>query len=155
MDPKLWFWTLALANMAAVVALATRGVRAIRAGEVARHRRSMMAAGWLVVAFLGSFLVKSFALGPENLALWSAAARINLRVHESFVALMLVAGVSALVLGRRIARTRRVTGRDADPAPSPAQLRRHRRFGWSAVVASALGFATACGILAGMFARAG
>jgi len=154
-DPKLWFWTLALANMAVVLALATRGVRAIRAGEIAKHRRSMTAAGWLVVAFLASYLVKRFALGPENLALWSAAARINLRVHESFIAGMLVAGVSALVLGRRIARTRRVTGREADPAPAPAQLRRHRRFGWSAVLASAFGFATACGILAGMFSRAG
>ncbi len=155
MDPTLWFWTLALANMAAVVALAARGVRAIRAGEIAKHRRSMTAAGWLVALFLGSYLMKRFVLGPEDLAVWSAAARINLWVHESFVAAMLIAGVGALVLGGRIARTRRVTGRDGDPAPSPAQLRRHRRFGWSAVVASALGFATACGILAGMFGRAG
>jgi len=155
LDPKLWFWTLALANMAAVVALAARGVLAIRAGEVVRHRRSMTAAGWLVVAFLGSYLVKRFALGAENLALWTEVARVNLRVHESFIALMLVAGVSALVMGRRIARTRRVTRRDTDPAPSPAQLRRHRRFGWSAVVAAAFAFATACGILAGMFERAG
>jgi uncharacterized membrane protein YozB (DUF420 family) len=152
-EPKLWFWTLALVNMAAVVALATRGVRAIRAGEIAKHRRSMSAAGWLVVAFLGSYLLKRFALGPEDLALWSQTARINLWVHESFVAAMLLAGAAALVLGRRIARTRRVTGRDADPAPSPDQLRRHRRLGWSAVLASALGFVTACGILAGMFAR--
>jgi uncharacterized membrane protein YozB (DUF420 family) len=152
-EPKLWFWTLALVNMAAVVALATRGVRAIRAGEVAKHRRSMTAAGWLVVAFLGSYLLKRFALGPEDLALWSSSARLNLWVHESFVAAMLLAGAAALVLGRRIARTRRVTGRDADPAPSPAELRRHRRFGWSAVLASGLGFVTACGILAGMFAR--
>lgn len=155
MDPKLWFWTLALANMAAVVALATRGVRAIRAGEIAKHRRSMTAAGWLVVAFLGSYLVKRFALGPEDLAVWSPAARINLWVHESFVAAMLIAGAGALLLGRRIARTRRVTGLTADPAPSPAQLRRHRRFGWAAVLASVLGFVTACGILAGMFARTG
>jgi uncharacterized membrane protein YozB (DUF420 family) len=153
-DPKLWFWTLALLNMAAVVALATRGVRAIRAGEIAKHRRSMTAAGWLVVAFLGSYVVKRVALGPEDLALWSDAARINLWVHESFVAWLLVGGGAALVLGRRLARTRRVTGRAEDPAPSAAQLRRHRRFGWSAVVASALGFATACGILAGMFGRA-
>jgi uncharacterized membrane protein YozB (DUF420 family) len=153
-EPKLWFWTLALVNMAAVVALATRGVRAIRAGEIAKHRRSMTAAGWLVVAFLGSYLGKRFALGPEDLALWSQGARINLWVHESFVAAMLIAGAGALVLGRRLARTRRVTGRDADPAPSPAELRRHRRFGWSAVLASGLGFVTACGILAGMFARA-
>jgi uncharacterized membrane protein YozB (DUF420 family) len=154
-DPKLWFWTLALVNMAAVVALATRGVRAIRAGEIAKHRRSMTAAGWLVGAFLGSYLAKRFALGPEDLALWSRAARLNLWAHESFVAAMLIAGAGALVLGRRLARTRRVTGRDADPAASPAELRRHRRFGWSAVWASGLGFVTACGILAGMFARAG
>ena len=155
MEPKLWFWTLALVNMAAVVALARRGVRAIRAGEIAKHRRSMTAAGWLVVAFLGSYLVKRFALGPEDLAVWSQAARVNLWVHESFVVTMLLAGGTALVLGRRIARTRRVTGRDADPAPAPAQLRRHRRFGWTAVLASGLGFATACGILAGMFSRIG
>ncbi len=155
MDPKLWFWTFALLNMAAVVALATRGVRAIRAGEIAKHRRSMMAAGWLVVAFLGSYVVKRVVLGPEDLSLWSEAARLNLRVHESFVAWLLVGGGTALVLGRRIARTRRVTGRAEDPAPGGAQLRRHRRFGWSAVIASVLGFATACGILAGMFERAG
>jgi uncharacterized membrane protein YozB (DUF420 family) len=154
-DPKLWFWTFALANMAAVVALAARGVRAIRAGEIEKHRRSMLAAGWLVVVFLGSYLLKRFALGPEDLAVWSRVARVNLWVHESFVAGMLIAGIGALVLGRRLARTRRVTGQDADPSPSPAALRRHRRFGWSAVVASALGFVTACGILAGMFSRAG
>ena len=154
MDPKLSFWTLALLNMAAVVVLATRGVRAIRAGEIAKHRRSMTAAGWLVVAFLGSYVVKRLVLGPEDLSVWSQAARINLWVHESFVAWLLVGGCVTLVLGRRIARTRRVTGRAEDPAPNAAQLRRHRRFGWSAVVASVLGFATACGILAGMFSRA-
>jgi uncharacterized membrane protein YozB (DUF420 family) len=154
-DPKLWFWTFALANMAAVVALATRGVRAIRAGEIAKHRRSMTAAGWLVVAFLAAYLVKRFAFGPEDIALWAPAARINLWVHEAFVAAMLIAGATALGFGRRIARTRRVTGRDADPVAPGAELRRHRRFGWSAVVAAGLGFVTACGILAGMFARAG
>src|SRR5262245_13472370 len=139
--------------MAAVVALAARGVLAIRAGEVARHRRSMLGAAWLVLAFLASYLVKRFALGPENLAGWSHAARVNLRVHESLIALMLVARASAHVRGRRIASTRRFTGATTDPLPAPAQLRRHRRFGWSAVVAAAFGFATACGILAGMFGR--
>jgi hypothetical protein len=154
-DPKLWFWTFALLNMAAVVALALRGVRAIRAGEIAKHRRSMTTAGWLVVGFLVSFVVQRVVLGPENFSLWSHGARLNLRVHESFVTWLLVGGGTALFLGRRIARTRRVTRRAEDPAADAAQLRRHRRFGWSAVIASALGFATACGILAGMFARAG
>ncbi|MEN8161032.1 MAG: DUF420 domain-containing protein [Myxococcota bacterium] len=153
MEPKLWFWTLALANMAAIVALAARGVRAVRAGDVARHRRSMLLAGGLVVAFLAAYVAKRLVLGGEDLAIWSPVARVNLWVHESFVALMLVAGAGALVLGRRLAATRRVSGRPEDPLPAPAALRRHRRFGWAAVVASGLGFATACGILAGMFTR--
>jgi len=150
---KLWFWTFALANMAAVIAFAIHGVRAVRAGEVARHRRSMLTAGVLVLAFLGSYLLKRVTLGGEDLAVWSLAARTNLWVHESFVLIMLIAGGWALALGRGLARTRRVTGRSEDPAPSPATLRRHRRLGWTAVIASGLGFVTACGILLGMFGR--
>jgi uncharacterized membrane protein YozB (DUF420 family) len=153
-DPKLSFWTLALANMAVIVALAARGVRAVRAGDVARHRRSMLLAGGLIVAFLAAYVGKRLLLGGEELAAWSLAARVNLWVHESLVALMLVAGAGALLLGRRLSSTRRVSGRPDAPLPSPAMLRRHRRLGWTAVVASGLGFATACGILAGMFSRA-
>jgi uncharacterized membrane protein YozB (DUF420 family) len=141
--------------MAAVVALAVRGVRAIRRNDVAVHRRSMTAAGWLVAAFLGSYLVKRLVLGPEELAVWSRTARINLFVHESFVAVMLLMGGAALVLGRRLGRTRRVSGSLADPPASPAAVKRHRRYGWIAVVAAGFGLLTACGILAGMFSRAG
>jgi len=155
LDAKLWFWTLALVNMAAVVALATRGVRAIRRNDVAVHRRSMTVAAALVALFLGSYVAKRSVLGSEDLAVWSVAARINLYVHESFVFTLLIAGATALVLGRRLARTRRVSGRAEDPAPTAAQLRRHRRFGWVAVTTSALGLLTAYGILAGMFERAG
>ena len=155
MDPKLLYWSLALANMAAIVGFAVVGVRAVRRGEVARHRRCMTAAAWLVAAFLVSYLAKRSWAGSEDLALWSRAARINLYVHEGFVTTLLIAGATALVLGRRLARTRRVSGRAEDPAPTAEQLRRHRRFGWVAVTASALGLLTACGILAGMFERSG
>ena len=48
-----------------------------------------------------------------------------------------------------------MTGRAEDPVPTAAQLQRHRRFGWVAVTAAALGLLTAYGILAGMFERAG
>ena len=154
MDGKLWFWTFALANMAAVVALAVHGVRAVRTGDVARHRRAMRTAALLVLVFLGSYLVKRVALGGEDLATWSAAARVNLWVHESFVLVMLLAGAGALFIGRGVARTRRVTGRSEDPLPAPATLRRHRRLGWAAVIAAGFGLLTACGILAGMFGRA-
>jgi uncharacterized membrane protein YozB (DUF420 family) len=139
--------------MTLVVAFAARGVRAVRAGDVATHRRAMTIAGVLVGAFLGSYVLKRLVLGPEDLAVWSRAARVNLWVHESFVLTMLLAGITALVLGRRLARTRRVTGRAEDPAPGADALRRHRRFGWLAVACSGLGLVTACGILAGMFAR--
>jgi uncharacterized membrane protein YozB (DUF420 family) len=154
LDPKLLYWSFALANMVAVVAFASRGVRAIRRNDVTVHRRSMITAGWLVALFLGSYVVKRFALGPEDLSVWSSGARINLWVHESFVMTMLIAGGVALRLGRRLARTRRVSGRPEDPVADAQQLRRHRRFGWLAVACSAFGLLTACGSLAGMFVRA-
>jgi len=155
LDPKLLYWSLAFANMAALVGFAVAGIRAVRRGELTRHRRCMTTAAWLVGVFLASYLGKRAWVGAEQLALWSLAARINLYVHESFVACLLIAGATALTLGRRLARTRRVTGRAEDPLPSADQLRRHRRFGWVAVTASTLGLLTAYGILAGMFERAG
>jgi uncharacterized membrane protein YozB (DUF420 family) len=139
--------------MAVIVFLAVRGVRAIRAGDVARHRRAMTLAGLLVVGFLVSYGVKVAVLGGEDLSVWSFGAKLNLWVHEGFVVTMLLAGGAALVIGRRIARTRRVTGRAEDPAPGVDVLRRHRRLGWLAVACSGLGLVTACGILAGMFGR--
>ncbi len=152
-DPRIVFWTGALANMALIVILALRGVRQIRRGEIAAHRRSMLTACVLVALFLGSYLLKRSVLGGEDLSVWSRPALVNLWVHESFVALMLVAGGTALVLGRRLARTRRVTGQAHDPPADPARIRRHRRAGWTAIVASFFGLATACGILAGMLTR--
>ena len=153
MDAKLLYWSLALANMTLVVGFAARGVRAIRRGDVARHRLSMTIAAWLVLGFLLSYLGKRFWVGAENLSVWSTAALTNLYVHESFVAAMLIAGGAALWRGRQLARTRRVTGSALDPLATAEALRRHRRLGWTAVIAAVLGLLTASGILAGMFAR--
>jgi uncharacterized membrane protein YozB (DUF420 family) len=154
MNAKLGFWCWALANMGLVVFLAARGWRAIRANDVATHRRAMSWAGFWVAAFLGAYVAKRLLLGSEDLRAWSSAARTNLYVHESFVAGMLLTGGAALALGRRLARTRRVTGAPGDPPATPAALSRHRLAGRVAFVCAALGFATACGILAGMLARA-
>ncbi len=155
MQAKLIFWSLALANMAAVVGFAWRGVRAIRANDVALHRRSMQNAGVLVCVFLLAYVLKRWWIGSEDLTVWSSAALWNLRIHESFVATLLIVGSTALVWGRRIGRTQRATGNAEDAPTPPALLRRHRRAGWIAVTSAALGFATACGILAGMLERAG
>jgi uncharacterized membrane protein YozB (DUF420 family) len=154
MDAKLWFWSWALLNMALVVAFGARGLRAIRANRVAEHRRSMLTACALVGVFLLAYLAKRALIGGEDRAAWSPAARLTLYVHESFIAGMLIAGGSALALGRRLARTRRVTGAASDPLAPEAALRRHRLAGRIALGCVALGFATACGILGGMLARA-
>ena len=155
MDPQLTFWTLALANMVAVVGFAIRGVRAVRRNEVALHRRSMLTSASLVVLFLVSFVVKVAVLGFEDLDTWSAGHRYNLWTHEAFVASMLVGGITALILARRFTASRRVTGNAEDPPADPASLRQHRLAGRVAVGASVMGFLTACGILAGMISRTG
>ncbi|MBM4382750.1 MAG: DUF420 domain-containing protein [Deltaproteobacteria bacterium] len=153
MNPKLLFWCWALANMALVLGLAVRGVLAIRANQIEGHRRSMTWAGFFVVAFLVAYVVKRVTLGGEDLDAWSSAARVNLYVHETFVATMLIAGGFAFALGRKLARTRRVTQNANDPLAPRETISRHRLAGRIAVFAAVFGFLTACGILGGMLVR--
>jgi uncharacterized membrane protein YozB (DUF420 family) len=154
MNSKLLFWCWALANMALVVGLGARGWRAIRANRIDEHRRAMGWAGVWVVAFLLAYVVKRLALGAEDLSVWPRAARTNLHVHESFVASMLIAGLVALALGRRLAKTRRVTQNANDPLAPREAISRHRLAGRIALAAALFGFLTACGILSGMLSRA-
>ncbi|HEY8123425.1 MAG TPA: DUF420 domain-containing protein [Myxococcota bacterium] len=153
MNPKLLFWCWALANMALVLGFGVRGWRAIRANRIEEHRRSMVWAGFFVVAFLVGYLAKVALLGGEDKSVWSTAARTNLYVHEAFVASMLIAGGSAFVLGRRLARTRRVTRSESDPPAPREALSRHRLAGRVALTCALFGFVTACGILGGMLTR--
>jgi uncharacterized membrane protein YozB (DUF420 family) len=155
MDAHLLFWSLALANMALLVAVSARGVQLARRGRYAAHRRAMRTAAALVVLFLVAYAGKRSMLGAEDLTAWSGPHRVNLWVHESFVAAMLLAGGVALLFARRLGRSRLLTGRPEDPLPGPDARRRHRRAGWAALVAAGAGLLTAAGILAGMIARAG
>jgi uncharacterized membrane protein YozB (DUF420 family) len=145
-DVKLIFWCAALANFAAVVAAALTGWRHVRRGDVARHRRWMNAAAALVALFLASYAAKVIVLGREPLAAWSPAAVVVLRVHETIVAAMLVAGAAARLLARRLAP-------GAAPA-APRLRRRHRWSGRTALVAGVFALVTATMILVGMFLRA-
>ncbi|MDX1649233.1 MAG: DUF420 domain-containing protein, partial [Myxococcota bacterium] len=117
MDAHLAFWTLALAHMALLVAVAARGVRLARRGRYAAHRRAMRTAAALVLLFLLAYAAKRSVLGPEDLDRWSRGALVNLYVHESFVAGMLLAGAAALALGHRLGRSRLLTDRAEGPAP--------------------------------------
>ncbi|MGH0036644.1 MAG: DUF420 domain-containing protein [Myxococcota bacterium] len=155
MDAKTWFWTGALLNMALMAGFAIAGVRQARAGEVARHRRSMLAACALVLVFVGSYLVKLAVLGREDFSAWSPAAINTLRFHETCVLAMLLGGGVALQRARRMRHSRQVLGDPAAPPAPPRVLRAHRLAGRVAVVGALAGLVSAAFVLAGMIGRAG
>lgn len=155
MDPNLIFWTAAVANFIVLAGFVFRGVRQIKRGEVARHRRSMIVAASLVVAFLVSYGFKLGLLGREDRSLWSASDVWILRFHELCVLAMIVGGGAALVLGSRLVQTRRFTFSPDDPMAEPRDLARHRFAGRVAVGGALLGVISAVFVWLGMLSRAG
>ena len=153
MNATFVFWCAALVNMAAMFGLMLKGVREVRRGDVQAHQRSMVTATALVGGFLVAYLCKAAILGKEDFSAWSALSIWTLRLHETCVLVMLVAGIVALVRARKLKTTRNVTGERDDPPAPEALLRAHKRGGKVAVVAAGLGLATACAVLAGMYAR--
>jgi uncharacterized membrane protein YozB (DUF420 family) len=149
-DAKVLYWTAALANMGVAFACALVGIGRIRRGEVAGHQRAMKAAALLVVLFLSSYLLKVEALGREQLELWEPRFVAVLRMHETFVAAMVVAGALALGLASGLGLLR--VGRAA-PERRTLGARAHRVAGWTAIASCALGVATAAYVLYGMYAR--
>lgn len=150
LDPKVTYWTLALANMLAAIACAATGVHRVRRGDVAGHARLMKTAGLLIGLFLVSYVVKVSALGREQLELWEPRFVHVLRFHELGIAAMVGAGALAFAIGTR----RRLI----DPAARRAAalgtaLRNHRRAGWTALVSAGLAAAGAAYVLYGMYAR--
>lgn len=146
MDPKALFWTVALFFMAALVGLAFDGWRAIRAGDFERHRRRMRVATWMVLTFVGAYAAKVLLLGKEGLDAWTDSQILILRIHETFVALMLLGGGAARWLGRRL----------GDGFAADAGIRgRHRLAGRVGLVGGVLALVTAGMVLYGMFQRLG
>lgn len=155
MDARLAYWTLALLNMCGVVGFAAIGVKAVRRGDTARHRRCMLTAAALVVLFVLSYLVKLAALGREDLASWGALSIWVLRIHELCVLTMVVAGGIAASRGLRLRATRNFTHRPEHPLAPPGTVRWHRGAGITAAWAAAAGLVLAACVLAGMYRRAG
>jgi uncharacterized membrane protein YozB (DUF420 family) len=155
MDPSLAFWTAALVDLFAIAALVAIGIRGIRRGHLARHRRCMKTAAALVIGFLGVYPIKLLCFGREPLSEWSRQAVVILRFHEACVFAMIAGGITALLLSRRMHRNRnRLTDLPDAPLASSGALRRHRVAGWTAAVGAGLAFATAAIVLAGMYERA-
>jgi uncharacterized membrane protein YozB (DUF420 family) len=153
MDAKLLFWTAALVNLAVLCAFAVFGVRHARRGEIARHRRAMRIASWLILAFLGAYVLKVGVLGREDQSVWTQLDVWVLRIHELFIMIMLIAGSVAWRQGRRLALTHLVTHDPNDPAPDKSVVRTHRIAGRTAVINALLALLFAIGVLAGMIAR--
>lgn len=154
MSLHLAFWTGALANLGLVVVFMLYGIRQVRGGDVQAHQRSMKVAGFLVLLFLVSYLVKLAVLGREDLSTWSSFYVWTLRVHELCVAVLLVGGGVAFRCGSKLRATRLVTQNPESPAASPKLLRTHRGAGRSAAVGAVLGWFLAAVVLVGMYGRA-
>jgi uncharacterized membrane protein YozB (DUF420 family) len=155
MNPSLAFWTAALINLLAIVALVAIGIRNIRRGNLSQHRRCMKSAAALVTCFIGIYPIKVLWLGRERLPDWSGQAVAVLRIHELCVFAMLVGGVIALMLSRKMHRGRsQLSHLPGTPLASSRTLRRHRKAGWTAAIGAGLALLTAAIVLAGMYERA-
>jgi uncharacterized membrane protein YozB (DUF420 family) len=154
MDPRLLFWTCALADLGAVCGIALFGVRYAGRGEIARHKRAMKISSLLVVAFLVAYLFKLYFLGREDMSVWTSFDVGILRIHELFVLQMLVGGSVAWNQARKLINTRLVTRDPNDPVPEARTVRVHRLAGRTAVAGSFFAFLFAIGVLIGMYGRA-
>ena len=153
MNASFVFWCGALLNMAILFGLMLKGVREVRRGDVKTHQRSMIAATSLVGFFLVSYLCKVAFLGKEDFSQWSSLSVWTLRIHETCVLVMLVAGVVALLRARVLRTTRNVTKQPDDPMAPDELIRAHKRGGKVAVVSAGLGLLTAAAVLVGMYGR--
>ena len=152
---NLSYWTLAWLNLLAIVLLAWTGVAKIRRQQLAAHRRRMLTASAHVGLFLLSYPLKLWILGREGLGPWATLYVITLRIHEGFIALMLIAGIAALWIAHRL-RLRVAADGSAALFPAhkvPGRLLWHRRCGRTAVLAASGAFITSAVVLYGMYAR--
>lgn len=147
MDAKIAFWTYAWFLTAAAVASALVGWREIRLGRVARHRRWMYTAAMLIGIFLVSYVLKLIFLGREDLSSWDPRSVWVLRLHETFIAVMLIAGGVARWRARRFEISR---GKQQEPRTARA----HRIAGRVTVISALLALASAGVVLLGMYQRA-
>ncbi|MEE8580935.1 MAG: DUF420 domain-containing protein [Myxococcota bacterium] len=155
MDAKLVYWSLALVNLTFIVLIAIYAAIQVPRRRIRRHHGSMLVVCLLVLGFLVSYAFKLMLLGREDHSLWSGAELTTLRIHETFVLVMVVSLGLAGWRAWSIRTTRNFTDQTDDPPASAALLRRHRRAGWTAVVCAVFGLLTAAMVLVAMYRRAG
>lgn len=148
MDARLAFWTFALGLMLVMMLSGLNGWRQIRRGDVASHRRSMHVAITLFFTFILSYLLKLRFIGREDFSQWSDMDINILRIHETFVLILFLAGLVARWLARRLDGPTKATSESRrEVAP------RHRWAGRIALVSGIMALLTAGLVLAGMYRR--
>jgi uncharacterized membrane protein YozB (DUF420 family) len=157
LDGNTAYWTGAWINMLVLVACAISGARLAERQEIERHSKRMWIAVGLVVLFVASYAGKLALLGREDLAVWERSFVHVLRVHELCVLVMVPAGATSLRIALRLELERPLreprTGIDAPALARSVHL--HRRAGWVAIGAGALGVLTAGYVLLGFWQRLG
>lgn len=137
---SLVYWSLAWLIFCCVAASGLRGWQFARRGQLAEHGRQMRLAIRLVGLFLATYAVKVLVLGREDLDTWPRAAVVTLRVHESIVLIMLVAGAVAWRISRQL-----------EPGEAGNLALLHRLCGRTALLAAAAALLTASMVLFAMF----
>ena len=153
MDAKTLYWTAAWINMIAVVAIAGVAIRQASRGRYALHRSLMLTSAALVGAFVLSYALKLLLLGRETLETWAPRYVNVLRVHEVCILFMLIGGGIAFRQAWRLHLPRSAGSPEVTPDALARGVRLHRRAGFVAVTAAALGVLTAGYVLQGMYAR--
>ncbi len=99
---SLVYWSFTWLVVFGAVAFGLRGGWLARRGDLVEHARAIRISLRLIGFFLVTYVLKALVLGRESLDTWPRSAVVTLRVHESIVLVMLLAGIAAWGLARRL-----------------------------------------------------
>ena len=142
MTANLAYWLFAYALMTVTLVIGVRGVIHVRAGRFEAHRKAMVLACNILLFFVLTYVLKVVILGREDKTDWTTLDLVILRVHESFIGIMLIAGTWSRLLARKY--------KDRLDNPTEADLpirRRHALAGKIALAAAFCALGTATGVL--------
>jgi len=142
MTANLAYWLFAYVLMSVTLVIAFRGVVHARARRFEAHMKAMVLACNILLFFVLTYVLKVFVLGREDKTDWTMLDLVILRVHESFIAIMLITGTRARLLARKL------KGRLDNPLEADRAIRRsHALAGKIALGAAVCALGTATGVL--------
>lgn len=150
LNAKLGFWLYVWVLTLSAILIAIKGIRKAGKGEYHAHQKQMDLAIRLILFFVLTYVAKLIFLGRENLANWSSVYITVLRIHETFIAIMLLSGGYVRFLARQFSLN------SSQPSASEqAARKRHRLLGKVCISAALCGLGTATFLIYGMMARQG